>query len=261
MDFAFLILSTLCFLGGFCYSVAVLRSGKHRISGVNLAVMVLGFAFQCAVLYLLGQERGRCPITSVFEILVFVSWAMVLLYFLLGPPFRVSLLGVFTAPLAFLFQTIALLLPAEMREGVRAEPGTIDPWLEAHAAVALVAYGAFALAFVAGVMFLVQDRQLKKHQLQTMFYNLPPISLLGKSIFRLLTIGFLLLTVGIASAFAMEERPTVTHLGMTLAVWVIYGVIVMIQTIRGSGAKRLALNAIWAFAAPLVTLWVLSQDK
>jgi ABC-type uncharacterized transport system permease subunit len=256
MDFGFLILSTLCFLGGFCYSVAVLRSGRHRISWVHLAVMAGGFAFQSGFLYVLGQERGRCPITNLFDVLVFVSWSMVLFYFLLGPPFRVSLLGMFTAPLAFLFQTVALLLPASMKAG-SAPPAEVDPWLETHAAVSLVAYGAFALASVAGVMFLVQDRQLKRHHLETLFYNLPPINLLGKSIFRLLAIGFALLTLGIASAFAMKQQPSAVHLGMTLTVWLVYGVIVSLQMFRGSNSKRLALNAIWAFMVPLITLWIL----
>lgn len=259
MDLTPAILSTLCFLGGFFYSVTMLRSGGHRTSGINLAVMTAGFLLQGLFLYQLGQMRGRCPITNVFDILVFVSWAIVLFYLILGPPFRVSLLGVFTAPVVFLFQVVALFLPAKLKTSERAVAGTIDPWLETHAAVSLLAYGAFALAFVAGIMFLVQDRQLKRHHLHTLFYNLPPIQLLGKSISRLIAIGFLLLTIGIGSAFLMDKKPTAFHLGMTLAVWAIYGTIFLSQSFGGGSSKRMALNAVWGFAAPLVTLWILSH--
>lgn len=259
MDRTLLILSSLCFSGGFCYSVFALRTGKHRSWGINLAVMGLGFLLQSIFLYQLGQVRGRCPITEVFDILIFVSWSVVLFYFLLGPPFRVSLLGMFTAPLVFVFQTIAIFLPARSGPAELGEAGHVDPWLEMHASVSLLAYGAFALAFVAGVMYLLQDRQLKRKQIRTLFYNLPPINLLGKSIFRLLAIGFVLLTLGILSAFGMEEAPTPVHLGMTVAVWALYGVIVLIQVWRGLGSKRMALNAVWAFALPLVTLWILSR--
>jgi ABC-type uncharacterized transport system permease subunit len=36
------------------------------------------------------------------------------------------------------------------------------PWLELHASISLIAYGAFALACIAGVMYLVQERQIKQ---------------------------------------------------------------------------------------------------
>ena len=260
MNPTFAILSTLCFLAGFFYSVTMLRSGKHRISGVNLAIMGAGFVLQCIFLYQVGQLRGRCPITNVFDLLIFVSWAMVLFYLILGPPFRVTLFGAFTAPLVFIFQAVALLLPGAMKVGEKALPGSIDPWLEMHAAISLLAYGAFATAFVAGVMYLVQDRQLKKQRLKTLFYNLPPIQLLGKSIFRLVGIGVLLLSVGIGSAFFMEQRPTGLHLWMTLAVWGIYASIFFIQVFHGASPRRLAMNAVGGFVGPILSLAVLSSS-
>ena len=37
--------------------------------------------------------------------------------------------------------------------------------------MSMIAYGAFALACVAGVMYLVQERQLKTHQLHSIFLS------------------------------------------------------------------------------------------
>ncbi|MEM7146100.1 MAG: cytochrome c biogenesis protein CcsA [Verrucomicrobiota bacterium] len=258
MDRLFLILSTVCFLGGFLYVVAGIRSGAYRPSRVNLTIMGLGFVFQCVYLWQLGQLRGRCPITNGFDLLIFVSWSMVLFYFLLGPPFRVSLLGVFTAPMVFLFQVGALLISGGKLEATPlAERGKLDPWLETHAALSLMGYGAFALACVAGVMYLVQDRQLKRQQLSNLFYSLPPITALGRTVFRLLVIGFVLLTAGIGSAFLMKDRPDVVHLLPTVAVWVVYGVLVGWQLVRGMGARKLALVSAWAFVLPVLTLLLL----
>ena len=257
MDRLFLYLSTLCFLGGFTYVVLALRSGTYRPSRVNLAIMGVGFVFQCVFIYQLGQLRGRCPITNGFDILVFVSWSMVLFYFLLGPPFRVSLLGMFTAPMALLFQSVAL-LTSKGKLAPRSDAVLeLDGWLETHAALALLAYGAFALACAAGVMYLIQDRQLKRHRLNTLFYNLPPITALGSTIFRLLVIGFVLLTLGIGAAFLMREVPDRVHLGTTMGVWLLYGVVLGLQVVRGLGARRLALNAVLAFVLPVLTLLLL----
>src|SRR5690606_20800403 len=124
-------------------------------------------------------------LTNGFEVLIFVSWAMVLLYFLVGTTFRLSLLGFFTAPLALLFQGIALAFSVQLDRfsGAQVAP---DFWLELHAAVSLIAYGAFALAWIAGIMFLIQDRQLKKGEMKELFYQLPSIHYLSHAITRLL---------------------------------------------------------------------------
>ena len=94
-------------------------------------VMACGFIAQCGFLYLRGQELGRCPITTPAELLVFVSWSIVGLYFLLGRAFRLSLLGAFTAPLVALFQLLALPF---LREPAARNPAD-DYWLEMHASV------------------------------------------------------------------------------------------------------------------------------
>ena len=65
----------------------------------------------------------------------------------------------------------------------------------------MIAYGAFALACVAGVMYLVQERQLKTHQMHSIFYHLPPLTNLFAAITRLLWLGFALYTAGLVSGF------------------------------------------------------------
>ena len=63
--------------------------------------------------------------------------------------------------------------------------------------MSVLAYGALALAAVAGVMFLVLDRQLKEHHLKGgLFKYMPPVRELLVSLERLLWLGMVLLTVG-----------------------------------------------------------------
>ena len=82
----------------------------YKASRLNFFAILTGFLCQTAFLYLRGQTVGRCPLTSLFEVLIFLSWSTVLFYLLIGPAYRLSLLGAFTSPLAFLFQVGALLL-------------------------------------------------------------------------------------------------------------------------------------------------------
>ena len=243
-----LLLSTACFLVGFVYAFLTLRSDSVVRSRLTLVFMGCGFVLQCAFLYIRGEQVGRCPITSVPELLAFLSWTVVLYYFVIGSAFRLSLLGVFSYPLVVVLQTIALIfLPP-------ATPGESEFWKELHAALALLAYGAFAMAGVAGVMFVVQHRQLKKRNLGGLFYRLPPIEHLSLAIVRLMICGFGLLTIGIVCAYKMETSPSAAKLVLAYAVWALYAGVLLVQRIRGLSSLRMAQVAVGAFVLQLFTL-------
>lgn len=258
LDKWFLGLSTLCFLGGFLYVLAALRRRQPRkTTWMNFAVVVLGFVFQSLFLHFRGQLHGRCPVTNGAEILIFLSWSTVLFYFIVGRAFRLSLLGMFTEPIVFVFQTIALVLLLVGDPGARPPEGGIDPWHELHISVALLSFGAFALAGIAGIMYLVQDRQLKKHHLGALFYQLPPIRYLLDAIVRLVVVGSILLTIGIVSAFFQESEPDPKHYSMAIAVWVGYVALLAWHFSGKSTPKRTAAGAIAVFLLPLALLALL----
>ncbi|MEA3186337.1 MAG: hypothetical protein QOD99_167 [Chthoniobacter sp.] len=253
MDRALLVASTFCFLLGFAYTMIALGAGNYRHSRFNFGAVALGFALQTGFLFSRGHALGRCPLTNLFEVFIFLSWSVVLLYFLVGPAYRLSLLGAFTSPLVFVFQIFALLALRDVPGAFRAEP---NRWLELHAAISIVAYGAFALAGVAGAMFLVQERQLKTHRLHSFFFDLPPIHDLGIAINRLLLIGFALLTVGLLAGFAV--RLDWVKVSWGVGVWLIYGAILQAENWKRVSPRRVAQLAVAAFAVTLSTLWGLN---
>ena len=255
MERAFLISSTLCFLAGFAYSMYALGAKVRQPSRWNFVVMLMGFAFQLGFLQLRSGTVGRCPLTNLFEVLVFLSWSVVLLYFVVGSTYRLSLLGTFTAPLVFLIQVVAQLLPAASLPAVRKV--STGFWPELHAAISLVAYGAFALACVAGVMFLVQERHLKRHNLNSFFQDLPPIANLSVAVQRLMLAGFVLLTVGIVAGFFAGHAPAAT-IALAVCVWLPYGAVLVMRRTHRLGSRRIAWLAVAAFALALTTLGVLS---
>ncbi|HUF61483.1 MAG TPA: cytochrome c biogenesis protein CcsA [Verrucomicrobiales bacterium] len=257
MDLGILWISTGFFLASFGVALWGLRNRRQAPTPLRYGLMATGFAGQCGFLAIRGNELERCPLTNGFEILVFVSWATVLLYFVIGTPFRLSLLGFFTAPLVAGLQLLALLLPLDRRTDL----GPTDFWLELHAAVSLLAYGAFALAFLAGIMFLLQDWQLKRGRLETLFYQLPAIHYLGRALQRLLLTGFTLLSVGIGSAFMMQRFPGVPKLALILLVWCGYGLVLLLHRVRGMGSRSSAIAAVLCFALPVMSYWVLTRSS
>jgi ABC-type uncharacterized transport system permease subunit len=128
-----------------------------------------------------------------------------------------------------------------------------NPWHETHTATSVLAYGALALAAVAGVMFLVLDHQLKEHHLKSgLFRNLPPARELLVSLNRLLRLGSILLTLGIIAGFMMPRSPSATgHLVAALIVWAGYAMLLWIQSTRGLTGRRISLLTIALFLLSL----------
>jgi ABC-type uncharacterized transport system permease subunit len=212
--------------------------------------MMAAFAAQLGFLYVRGQARGACPLVGIGEILAFLAWSLTLFYLAVGPAYRLSLLGVFTAPLVTIFQILAL-LPGVWEANPRRIPAT-DAWRETHAAMSVLSYGALALAAVAGVMFLVLDRQLKDHHLQSgLFRNLPPVRDLLKSMVRLLWLGVGLFSVGMIAGFLMPRQGGETHLYAALGIWICYAVLLVVRQVRGLTGRRTAVVAVLLFVGSL----------
>ena len=233
-------------------TTVAIKARNYRAAGFNFFAIALGFVFQTAFLSVRGQALGRCPLTNLFEVFIFLAWSVSLIYLLIGPAYRLSLLGFFTSPLVFFFQMFALLTPWDAPARLRPAP---NAWLELHAAVSIVAYGAFALAGVAGVMYLAQERQLKTHNLKSIFYHLPPIRDLATANTRLVLTGLALLTVGLLAGFAMGNAGAhAAKIVWSSAVWLLYALLAGAEWWRRISPRRAALMSVGAFALVLITL-------
>lgn len=254
MDGLLLAGATFFLLVSFGYTLFTLGAGKFRPGTVNLTAIMGGFVLLTVDLWKRGQAQGACPINSLFDVLVFMSWSILLIYLLVGPAYHLSLLGAFTSPLVFLILLIAQLGPV----GPSASGRFVrDPWIEMHASLTLIAYGAFALAAVAGLMYWIQDRQLKARKAGALLYQLPPITDLGVANARLLWLGFFLLSAGFAAGFISGMQVNSSKFAASVAIWAIYGVILVLRRAHRLPPRRTAAASMLAFAVILVTLPVI----
>jgi len=233
-------------------TIVALRAHTFQQSRFNFFAIAAGFILQSAFLYLRGHAEHRCPLTNLFEVFIFLAWSVALIYMLVGPAYRLSLMGAFTAPLVVILQVFALLAPIDVPHAAKMPA---DPWLEFHASISMIAYGAFALACIAGAMYLVQDRQLKTHQIRSIFYHLPPLSDLFAAITRLLWLGFILYTLGLASGFFVGGPLPRLQIICAVGVWILYGAILQGRYSRWFAPRRIAALCIFGFAAALTLLW------
>lgn len=183
---ASLILS-LCFTG---LGWRLLASGRKFINA-HLWMACL-CVLQTGALCVKAYQTGLCPIRGASEVLFFLSWTVNLFYLLLGRSYRMSVLGIFTAPTIAVLTALALLLGMLVPD----VQGAHDAWVTAHVGVVMMSYGAGALAAAAGVAFCLQNACLKHRRIPCTSRLLPPIRTLEASMKRLLLVAFILLLVG-----------------------------------------------------------------
>jgi ABC-type uncharacterized transport system permease subunit len=244
--------SIACFAASFLYSVVSLAARRYRASRRNYALIAAGFVSLTGFLHLRGEASGHCPITTPFEILMFLAWSVALIYLVVGTGFRMSLLGAFTAPLAVLLQTSAFLFQNEPAAHRSAPPNV---WLELHAVFSIIAYGAFAMAAVAGLMFLIQESRLKSHKVTGLTAHLPAIRDLRAMNARLMLFGFLLLSAGLIAGFLIGRPAGMLKLAGGVVVWILYGVILRSHWASQCAPTASAKLSIAGFAASLLSLW------
>ena len=223
----------------------------HR-SRWTVAWMLFSFAAQCGVLGIRGDLRGQCPLGDIGEILVFLAWSITIFYLLIGSTYRLSLLGVFSAPVVSVMLLIAA-IPGVMETSPE-RAMTVEPWHEMHAALSVLSYGALGLSAIAGVMFMVLNKMLKHHEMKSgLFLKLPPLSSITASMVRLTGVGTLVLSGGVFCGLLMprEASGSMVHLWAAVAVWISYTTLLTIWQVRGMTPSRMALSVVSLFIVSL----------
>src|SRR2546422_3397793 len=91
------------------YSVFLWRKGFRQDNRVNYFLLLLAFGLHTNAMIQRGFSLGRCPVTNLYEVTVFVSWTIVTVYLLVGFWSRLRFLGAFASLLGFGIGVVALM--------------------------------------------------------------------------------------------------------------------------------------------------------
>ena len=241
------------------YSVFLWRKGFRRDDWVNYFLIAAGVGLHTLAMIKRGLTLHSCPVNNLYEATTFLLWALGLacLVYSLLPRFK--FLAAFTAPVLLIIGVFALMPSLDPPRGPKPEfSGALR---SLHAATSLQAYGAFGLAAVAAGMFLMQRRDLKVHKLRAMLSLLPSIQRLELITFRLVAVGFVLLTIGLAAGSQLPRQEGKPYLSDSKVIWsallwLVYLESLVAYKVFGRSSRRFALVAIIAFAGLLLTFWV-----
>jgi HemX protein len=263
---ALLWLGALLYLAGFLTGLVALtrRSAPAGLRTILNVFLVGGWIFQMAGLYVRGLAVGGCPLGNTFEIVQFVAWSAMVVYFFVGPTFRGSLLGLFTAGYAAALSLVSLLVPAWDRVHGAKIFGN-NSWIELHAALAVFSYGVFGLLALTSAMHLLQNWSLKHKRLNGLFWFLPSVVQLGDINFRLLALGVLLLTfsLGVGAVWWMRDTASVDlpKLIVTVGVWFAYLLVWLLRWRARLVAVRFAWVCLVLFIVALLSLKPVNSSR
>ena len=265
-DRTFLWFGALLYLAGFLTGLVGLTrrqspAGQRTLLNVFL---VGGWLFQWLGLYQRGMAGRGCPLGNTFEIVQFVAWSAMLLYFFVGTAFRVSLLGLFTAGYAATLALVSLLIP--QWDLVRGQKLFGDnPWIEIHAALAVFSYGVSGLLALTSVMQLLQNWSLKNKRLNGLFWFLPSVVQLEQINYRLVLLGVTLLSISLCVGASWWVRNTdsvhLPKLMVTVGVWLAYLTVLLLRWRGRLVSVRFAWVCVVLFCLALLSLGPVNSNR
>ncbi len=265
-DRSLLWLGALLYLAGFLTGLIGLtrRQSPAGLRTILNSLLVGGWVFQMLGLYLRGIAGKGCPLGNTFEIVQFVAWSAMLLYFFVGTAFRVSLLGLFTAGYAATLALVSLLIPHwDLVRGQKFFGN--NPWIEVHAALAVFSYGVFGLLALTALMQLLQNWSLKNKRLNGLFWFLPSVVQLEQINYRLLLLGVMLLTfsLGVGASWWLRNTESVhlPKLLVTVGVWLCYLVVLLLRWRGWLVSVRFAWVCLVLFVLALLSLGPVNSNR
>ncbi len=217
------------------------RTGSAERLGLALVLIVHGLAVQQAMLgdgnLKLGFALG---ISAALWLGLVVFWAESLWVAIGGLRLWLMPLGV-----------IGTVLPVVFPEG-RVIAHADSGWLRVHLAIALAAYSMITIAALHALLMASADRRLHdisasnppqpRHSARVyarLFDAVPPLLVLERLLFRLIWIGFVLLTLAVISGIVISESLSGTALPLdhktvfTLLSWLTFGLLLLGRQVWG----------------------------
>lgn len=213
------------------------------------ALFAAGFVFVCVFIFDQAYQSGvYLPVSSFYQVLIFFAWAMALIYILLAARLDLESFGVVFLPLLFFIHAAALLFfkPAAALQ----EWDSL--WFFIHILMISFAVANFAFSWVAGLLYLFQHHILKKKTLN-IYQRLPDLETLENTVYRTMTLGFVLLSLGLAAGMAWnrEIRGALWEWNsksvMSLLIWGIYLAALSLRYIFLFHGRKVVLLATGAF--------------
>lgn len=259
--------------------------GQIGIIISNVSIFIL--------LVLRWKESGHFPLSNLYESLMFLAWTLTTIHLFLefnilglnlgSTPFMAKLIGSITTPSALFTNAFATFsLPKEMQEASPLVPALQSNWLMMHVTVMILSYGALICGSLLAIAFLIitglntnsgetkmnqngEDSELtnldvkNKEVMNSSQKKIEKLAMTFDNLsYRILGIGFPLLTIGILSGAVWANEAWGSYWSWdpketwALLTWLVFAIYLHTRLNKGWQGKKPALIASLGF----VSVWI-----
>ncbi len=130
-------------------------------------------------------------------------------------------LGIGILPIAALVILLDLTLGSQTRLTESSEQG-----LQIHILISLLAYSVLSIAALQAILLAIQERQLHNHKTAGLILALPALQLTERLLFRIIGLGFILLSLALLSGFLFLDdifaQRQVHKTVLSIAAWLVF---------------------------------------
>ncbi len=204
------LLTLLLYLGaGGYYGTRLLLPQEQETSSTLPRWMVrVGIVLQFFAIGAYCVTVKRSPFAGMFGTLSFVGWSIAIAFALFELRLRIGVAGAIALLTSAMFLFRALLVSHEV---VAPNPVLRTPLTTLHVGAILISFGLFVVAFAASLLYLWQDRELKRKQVRPAFRRLPSLQTLDQMAWTSVAVALPLMTIGLALGMVRVFGPGIAH--------------------------------------------------
>ena len=255
MEFIIFIMIILYLLSAAGY-FAYLFVQKDYFQRAGFFLLTVGFLCHTLTIAYGFYKAGHVPVSNMHETLSFAAWAIAAVFLAIQFKFNLKILGICAAPVLALMMIIVSQLPNELAPVTKIFKSF---WLVSHVTVIFIGEAAFALACGLGVLYLLQEHEIKTKKHGFFFRRLPSLEMLDSIGYVCIVLGFAMLTLGLITGFVYAKTfwgrfwswdPKEVWSGIT---WLFYAVLLHERLTAGWRGRRSAIMSIIGFGVLIFT--------
>jgi cytochrome c-type biogenesis protein CcsB len=257
---ALFVLATFTYFAGTAFRSAFTEKVGTGLTWSAVTMGMIGLMVRWRETYLHGNDIGHIPVSNLYEVFILFSVVTALLYLFYERRYQTRSLG------GFVLLVISAAVVFQLWYSFERNAHEIQPlvpalqsyWMKIHVPANFIGYGAFSIAAMIGVAYLLVVWRQRIHPESRWVKAMPELSLMDDLMYKTIALGFAFFTLAtiLGALWAAEAwggywswDPKETW---ALIVWLNYAAWLHMRLTKGWNGKPMAW---WAIVGLFVTLF------
>jgi ABC-type uncharacterized transport system permease subunit len=251
--FLFWIVCSIYLIGWLLSCLSFFSNDKYA-KGWGERFLYLGLLVQLGYIVIDYFRLGNFVFDSLSGLFLFFSFFTILIFIILNIGFPNQIFRIIFPPISIFFLILSITISDQsiiVKQFLTKSPVFGKFMLYTHASFIMFGYLLFGVACLTSMFFLYQENKIKSKTLLLQNGKVPSLGFLDKLNYKVITVGFLFLSVGLVLGINMKIIATGGDLEITLrqvlpiTTWLVYAIFLADRFINGLRGK---ITSLWAIA-------------